>query len=340
MKAAVFHEHGGPEVLRVEEMPTPEPGPGEVLIRVRAAAMNHLDVWVRRGLAIEITMPHIGGADVAGTVERTGPGVTGVKPGARVVVDPSLSCGECEWCRAGEVPLCVNYKILGEHVQGGFAEFVCVPAKNLFPIPDGWSFEEAAAAPLVFLTAWRGLTTRGRLKRGETVLITGASGGVATAGIQIAKYLGARVYAVTTTENVERVTALGADVVYDRTTVDFAKQLSADTSQRGVDVILDSVGEATWQQNLRSLARGGRLVVYGATTGPKVQIHLASLFWKQAEILGTTMSNRSEFEEVMRLVFAGILRPVIDMVFPLEQIRAAHERLERGQQFGKIVIVP
>jgi NADPH:quinone reductase-like Zn-dependent oxidoreductase len=240
----------------------------------------------------------------------------------------------------GEEPLCVKYQILGEHVQGGFAEFVVVPTANLFPIPEEFSFEEAAAAPLVFLTAWRALMSRAHLRAGESVLVTGASGGVSTAAIQIAKHAGARVYAVTTTDNVERVRALGADVVYDRSEVDFGKQLWNDTEKRGVDVIIDSVGGAFWQQNIRSLARGGRIVIYGATAGPKVEIDLRVLFWKQISVLGSTMSNRSEFEEVMRLVFARELTPVIDKVFALEDIRAAHERLEAGEQFGKIILRP
>lgn len=340
MKAAVFDKFGGPDVLRIDDLPTPEVQPGEVLVRVRAAALNHLDLWLRRGLPIDTTMPHIGGSDIAGEVAGLGAGVTGVKVGARVVVNPSLSCGACEWCGIGEESLCAQYKIIGEHVNGGFAEFVAVPAINLFPIPEGYSFELAAAAPLMFLTAWRGLVSRGRLKPRQTVLVTGASGGVATAAIQIAKHLGARVYALTTTENIERVRELGADVVYDRTVGDFSKQLWAETSKRGVDAIFDSVGEALWPQLVRCVARGGRLVIYGATTGHNAQLDLRVVFWKQIEIIGTTMSNRSEFEEVMRLVFTGALKPVVDRVFPLEQIREAHERLERGAQFGKIVITP
>lgn len=340
MKAAIFSEYGGPEVLRVEEVETPAPGPGEVLVRVRAASLNHLDVWVRRGLPIETTMPHIGGSDVAGVVEEVGPEVEGVEVDARVVVNPSLWCGRCEWCKRGEEPLCVRYRILGEHTQGGFAEYVVVPAANLYPIPDDVPFEEAAAAPLVFLTAWRGLISRGRLRAGEDVLVTGASGGVSTAAIQIAKLAGARVFAVTTTENVERVRELGADVVYDRTEVDFSRAVWQDTNKRGVDLILDSVGEATWTQNVRALARGGRLVVYGATTGPRSETDLRQLFWKQIEIIGTTMANQREFEEVMKLVFRGELRPVVDVVWPLERIRDAHERLERGEQFGKVVLTP
>jgi len=340
MRAALFDEFGGPEVLRIAEVPLPEPSAGEVLLRVRAASLNHLDIWVRRGLPMEITMPHIGGSDVAGEVASLGKGVKGVKVGARVVVNPSLSCGKCEWCKAGEEPLCVDYKIIGEHVNGGFAEYVTVPAANLFPIPDSYSFEQAAAAPLVFLTAWRGLMTRGRLKKGESVLVTGASGGVSTAAIQIAKHAGATVYALTTGENMARVKELGADVVYDRAQEDWSKRLFAETGKRGVDVVLDSVGEKLWQANVRSLARGGRLVVYGATTGYRAELDLRVVFWKQLEVIGTTMSNKSEFEEVMRLVFSGALSLVIDTTYKLEQIREAHARLENGQQFGKIVMTP
>ena len=340
MKAAIFHEHGDAGVLRIEEVRTPVAQAGQVLVRVKAAALNHLDVWTRKGLPFEVTMPHIGGSDVAGVVESLGEGVTGVQPGTRVVINPSLFCGECEWCRAGEEPLCTSYQILGEHTNGGFAEFVAVPAINLFPIPADVRFEDAAAAPLPYLTAWRGLVSRGRVRAGTTVLITGASGGVATAAIQIAKHLNAFVYALTTSDNVDRVRSLGADVVYDRNQVDFAKQIWQDTHKRGVDVIFDSVGEAIWKQCIRSLARGGRLVSYGGTSGPKAELDIRVLFWKQIEVIGTTMSNRSEFEEVMRLVFSGALRPVVDTVMPLDDIRAAHERLERGEQFGKIVLVP
>ena len=327
-------------MVQVGELPDPEPGPGEVRLVVGAAAMNHLDLWVRRGLPIETTMPHIGGSDVAGVVDALGEGVSGVTVGQRVVADPSLSCGQCEWCRAGEAPLCVRYRILGEHTQGGFAEYVVVPAANLFPIPDNYPMETAAAAPLVFLTAWRGLVSRGRLRAGESVLITGASGGVATAAVQLARHFGARVYAVTTGEHEDRVRSLGADVVFDRRQVDYSKALWRATDKRGVDLIFDSVGAATWQQNVRSVARGGRIVVYGATTGPVLETDGRVLFWKQADILGTTMSNRTEFRQAMELVFSGTVEPVVDSVLPLADARAAHERLEAGRQFGKIVLVP
>jgi NADPH:quinone reductase-like Zn-dependent oxidoreductase len=310
----------------------------EVLIEVGAAALNHLDLWVRRGLPIETTMPHIGGSDVAGLVVELGANVENAVVGERVVVNPSLSCGKCEWCLRGEQSLCLDFRILGEHTQGGFAEFVTAPAANLYRIPDHIDVVRASAAPLVFLTAWRGLKTRARLQIGESVLVTGASGGVATAAIQIAKYLGARVYAVTTKDNIDRVQELGADVVYDREHGDFARQLWADTGKRGVDVVFDSVGAETWRQSVRSLARLGRLVVYGATTGPAVELDLRQVFWKQIEVIGTTMSNAAEFREVMELVFTGKLQPVVDQVLPLSAARAAHERLEAGKQFGKIVL--
>jgi len=358
LRAAVFHRFGGPEVVAVEDVARPEPGPGEVRLRVLAAAVNHLDLWVRRGLPIDTTMPHIGGADVVGLVDAVGAakeaggevstapasrmpaGRAQPSPAPRYAVNPSLWCGECEWCRRGEQPLCLHYRILGEHTQGGFAECVCVPAANLLEVPAEYPLELAAAAPLTFVTAWRGLVSRARLQPGETVLITGASGGVATAAIQVARHIGARVFAVTTGEHRELVRSLGADVVYDRTKVDFAQELARDTGGRGVDVVLDSVGSATWKGVLRSVARLGRLVVYGATTGPQAEFDLRALFWKQVSIMGTTMSTPAEFETVMALVFRGELRPVLDVAWPLSEARAAHERLEAGAQFGKIVLLP
>ena len=340
MRAAIFHENGGPDVVRIENVDVPEPGPGAVLLRVEAAAMNHLDLWVRRGLPIETTMPHIGGSDVAGRIEATGPAVQDLDWSTRYVVDPSIGCGECEWCRRGDVPLCVRFQILGEHTNGGFAEFVVVPAANLYAVPDSLPLEIAAAAPLATLTAYRALVTRARLRSGETVLVTGASGGVSTAAIQIAKHVGARVYAVTSAEYVDRVRALGADVVYDRAQVDFSREIWRETDRRGVDVIIDSVGEAFFAQNVRTLARGGRLVVYGATTGPQAQMDLRVVFWKQVEVLGSTMATPAEFRDAMALVVQGAVQPVVDCVMPLEQARDAHERLESGAAFGKIVLRP
>jgi len=341
MRAAIFHEHGGPEVVRIEEVPAPDPGPDEVRVRVRASALNHLDLWVRRGLPIETTMPHVGGSDVAGVVEAVGDRAEGVAVGDRVVVNPSLSCGRCEWCAAGEVPLCPEYRILGEHTNGGFAEYVAVPAANVYRIPDSFSFKAAAALPVSYMTAWRALVTRARVRAGEDVLVLGASGGTAAAAVQVARLAGARVFAVTRgAENVARVRALGAHVVYDRDEVDFSRQVFHDTGKRGVDVVVENVGEATWKGSVRALARGGRLVCYGATTGPRGEIDLRVLFWKQVEIIGTTMASRPEFEAMLRAAFRGDLVPVIDSVLPLERAREAHERLEAGGQFGKIVLVP
>lgn len=340
MRAALFHEYGPPSVVRIEEIPVPEPAPGEVRVRVGASSLNHLDVWVRRGLPIETPMPHVGGSDIAGTVDAVGAGVSPELAGRRVVVDPSLGY---EWY-AGEDqgfdarPL----RLLGEHTQGGFAEHVVVPAANLLALPDHVSFESAAAAGLVSVTAWRGLVSRARLRAGERVLITGASGGVSTAAIQIAKLAGAEVYAVTSgPENVERVRALGADRVYDRKRVDdFSREIWRDTGKKGVHVALDSVGEAVWPQCLKALGVGGRLVTYGATTGARGSTEIRVVFWKQLSILGTTMGSPEEFRKVMRLVFAGKLRPVIHQVLPLAEAARAHEMLESGEVFGKVVLVP
>lgn len=340
MKAAVFHAYGGPEVLRVEELPTPEPGPGEVRIRVRAAALNHLDLFVRRGLPHKLVFPHIGGSDVAGVIDALGADTPAWSVGDRVVADPSLACGECASCRKGEQLMCRDYRILGEHVPGTLAEFIVLPAANLLRVPDAIDDVHAAAAPLTFLTAWRGLITRGRLVRDESVLITGASGGAAIAAIRIAQHMGATTFAITSTPFVERVRALGVDHVFDRNVEGHRKQLFEATGRRGVDVIFDSVGQATWQENIRALAKGGRMVVYGATTGPHATTDVRYVFWKQIDILGTTMANRSEFRAVMSHVFSGALQPVVDSIVPFDQIRAAHERLERGEAFGKIVLVP
>lgn len=342
MKAAVFWQHGGPEVVEIADVPRPEADAGQIIIAVRAAALNHLDLWARRGLpGLELPFPHIGGSDIAGVVEELGDGVAGPTPGTRVLVNPSLWCGRCDWCLQGEESLCTSYKIIGEHVRGGFAEFAAVPAANVHPIPDDISFEEASAVPLVYQTAWRGLVSRGRLAAGESVLVTGASGGTSTAAIQIAKHLGATVFAVTAgPEKAARVRELGADHVIDRLESDFSKEIWKATDKRGIDLAFDSVGEAVWPELLRSLARGGRLVTYGATTGPAGQVEIRLTFWKQLQIIGTTMSSASEFDTVMSLVFERKLKPVIDVVWPLEDAHEAHRRLEAGEQFGKIVLKP
>lgn len=342
MQAAIFSEFGGPEVVQFLGVPVPEPGPGEVRLKVSAASLNHLDLWVRRGLPIETPMPHIGGSDIAGTVDALGPGVSGVPQGARVVVDPSLGYdwydGQGQGPGFDNAPL----RLIGEHTQGGFAEYAVVPASNLLAVPDEFPMEGAAAAALVFVTAWRGLMTRGQLRPGERVLITGASGGVSTAAIQIAKLAGARVYAVTSgAANVERVQALGADVVYDRVRVqDFSREIWRDTDKQGVHVVLDAVGEAVWPQCLKALGTGGRLVTYGATTGARGSTEIRAVFWKQLNIMGSTMGTPAEFRQVMRLVFEGKLQPVIQEVVPLAEARRAHEMLEMGGVFGKLVLTP
>lgn len=341
MRAAIFHENGGPEVLRIEEVARPVPGPGEALVRVRAAAMNHLDLWVRRGLPIETTMPHVGGSDLAGEIAEVGPGVDPARIGERVVANPSLWCGQCRECHLGEESLCPRFRILGEHTDGGFAEYVAVQADHLYPLPGGFSYENAAALPISYMTAWRALVGRARLRAGEDVLVLGASGGTAIAAVQIALLAGARVHAVTRgAENVERVKALGAHVVYDRAEEDFSKAVHRDTGGRGVDVVVENVGEATWKGSLRALAPGGRLVTFGATTGPKAETDLRVLFWRQLQLIGTTMASRAEFEAMLRVVFRGDITPVIDTVLPLDRVREAHERLEAGGQFGKIVLLP
>ncbi|MGD8866156.1 MAG: zinc-binding dehydrogenase [Gemmatimonadales bacterium] len=340
MRAAIFRQHGGPEVLEIAKVAKPKPGPDQVLIAIQAAALNHLDLWTRRGLpGLDFQFPHIGGSDIAGTVADAGERVDELEPGTRVLVNPSLWCGHCEWCHQGEESLCNSYQIIGEHINGGFAEYIAVPARNVLPIPDDLSFEEAAAVPLVYQTAWRGLISRGRLRPGETVLITGGSGGVSTAAIQIAKLAGAYVFAVTAgAEKARRLEELGADLVIDRQQSDFSKVIWRETDKRGVDIAFDSVGEAIWPEMLRALARNGRLVTYGATTGPRGQVDIRLAFWKQLQIIGSTMSSRSEFEEVMALIFQGELEPVIDVVWPLDKARQAHERLEAGAQLGKIVL--
>lgn len=341
MKAAVFSEFGGPEVVHLQEMEIPEPGPGEVRLAVKAAAMNHLDLWIRRGLPLKITMPHIGGSDIAGVVDALGPGAGGVEVGARVVVDPSLDYRWYGATTSGPGLPEAEFRIIGEHTQGGFAEFTLAPVENLVGIPDGFPFEEAAAASLVSVTAWRGLMVRGGLRAGEKVLVTGGSGGVSTMAIQIAQLAGAQVFAVTSgAENVERVKSLGAHHVYDRLVGDWSKILFRDSEQAGMDLVFDSVGQAVWPQCLRALGVGGRLVTFGATTGAAGETEIRLVFWKQLSILGTTMGSPEDYRRVMSLVFQGKVKPIIHEVLPLEEARKAHELLEAGQVFGKVVLTP
>ncbi len=341
MRAAIYERFGGPDVVELQKVPIPEPGPGEVRLRVEAAAMNHLDLWVRRGLPIETPMPHIGGSDMAGVVDEVGPGVDDVPVGTRVVVDPSLGYhwydGHDRGPSFDETP----FQIIGEHTQGGFAEYAVVPAQNLLELPDHVSSVDAAAAGLVFVTAWRALISRAQLRAGERILITGGSGGVGTAAIQVAARAGAKVFAVTGgVESVSRAQELGADIVYDRFEVDFSREVWRDTYKQGVHVVFDTVGEEVWPKCLRALSRGGRLVTSGATTGSRGVTELRLVFWKQLHILGSTMGTPTEFREVMRLVFDGVFQPVVQEVLPLAEARRAHEILEEGGVFGKLVLTP
>ena len=339
MKAIRFHEFGGPEVLHYEDAAEPKPGPGEVLIALRAAALNHLDLFVRTGGVPKTPLPHIGGADGAGVVAANGAGATKYATGSRVFFDPGLSDGTCDYCARGEHSLCDRWEILGEHRDGTFAQAVVIPEVNLRPIPEGMSFEEAAAFPLVFLTAWRMLVTKARVRPGDTVLILGIGGGVAIAALQIAKHSGARVFVTSGSDaKLERARQLGADVLINHKTSDFSKEVWTATAKRGVDIVIDDVGAATWPGSIRALAKGGRLVTCGSTSGPKPDEDIRRIFSKQITIYGSTMGSRHDWEQVSRLLAAGALKPVIDATFPLEEAAAAQQRMERAEQFGKLVL--
>ncbi len=322
MKAVRIHEDGGPEVLRYEDAPDPSAGPGEVLIRLRASALNHLDLWVRRGLP-SVPKPRILGADGAGVVEALGEGVNGLERGMRVVINPGLEHGHV-------------ITVVGEHTDGTNAELIAVPAANVYPLDDALSFEEAAAFPLVFETAYRMLVTRAGLQEGEWVLVWGIGGGVATAALTIAKALGARVLVTSSSdEKLVRATELGADETVNHATGDVAavaKELG------GMDVVVEHVGEATWKTSLAVAKPGCRVAVCGATSGPNPPAQLHRVWWKQLTIVGSTMGTRADFEAAYELVRSGRAKPVIDRIYPLEAIREAHERLEAGDQLGKIVL--
>lgn len=340
MKAVFFHEHGGLEVLQYGEVPTPEPGPGEVLVRLRAAALNRLDIWVRNGWpGIRLTYPHILGADGAGEVAALGPGVTQWQVGQRVVINPNIGCGKCEYCLAGYDNMCRRWQLLGETRAGTYAEYVVVPEENLLALPEGVSYAEAAAAALVFQTAWHSLITRGNLRPGEHVLVVGASGGVNTASIQIAKLAGCTVYVVgSNARKLELARELGADYLIDRSQVeDWSQEVYRLTGKRGVDVVVDNVG-TTFPLSFRAARKGGRILTVGNTGGPRFEIDNRYIFGKHLSIIGSTMSTKRDFATVMGLVFAGKLRPVMDRVYPLAEARAAQERLEQGEQLGKIVL--
>ncbi|HKY59475.1 MAG TPA: zinc-binding dehydrogenase [Gemmatimonadota bacterium] len=340
MRAAYIARHGGPEVVEVGPRPLPEPGPGEVRVRVVAAALNHLDLWVRGGIpGVTLQLPHVLGADGAGVVDVVGPGVETPSPGDQVLIQPGLFCGRCEFCLRGEESLCIRYRLLGEHVDGTLAEAVVVPAVNTVRKPRGLDWEKAAAFPLVYETAWRLVMTAGRLRAGESVLIHGVGGGVSAAALQIARYAGAYVYVTSSSrEKLDRALAAGADLAIDYATEDVPARIRELTGKRGVDLVVDNVGQATWQDSIECVARGGRIATCGATTGNDAVTPINRVYWKQISIHGSTMANRAEFRTVVRLVVGGRIDPIIDRVYQLEEVPAALARLETGDQFGKIVI--
>jgi zinc-binding alcohol dehydrogenase/oxidoreductase len=326
VRAVRIHEDGGPEVLVLEEAPDPVAGPGEVLVRLRASALNHLDIWIRKGLP-SVPKPRILGADGAGVVEALGEGVSGFEPGQRVVLNPGIEAG------GGRI------QVIGEHGDGTNAELIAVPATNVHPIPDGLSFEEAAAFPLVFETAYRMLVTRAGLREGEWVLAWGIGGGVSTATLAIGKALGAKVMVTSSSEaKLQRARELGADATVNHATGDVKEAVKEATGGKGADIVVETVGDATWATSLQVAAPGGRITVCGATSGPNPPAALHRIWWKQLSILGSTMGTGEDFAGAFELVTSGRARPVVDTVLPLEEIRAGHERLEAGEQLGKIVL--
>jgi NADPH:quinone reductase-like Zn-dependent oxidoreductase len=338
MKAVRFHEHGGPEVLRYEEAPEPIPENGQAIVRVRACALNHLDIWERRGLPrVTFPLPHTSGADVAGEVVEA----DGCSPGQRVMLQPGLSCGRCPACVSGRDNLCPKYDVLGYMSTGGYAEYVKVPIANLIPIPDHVPYREAAAFPLTFLTAWHMLMTVAALRPGETVLVLAAGSGVGQAAVQIAHYAGAQVLATAGSEaKVARAREIGADEAINHSQGPFSAEVKRLTGGRGVDVVVEHVGEATWPQSVRSLAQGGRVVTCGATTGGSSALDLRHLFARQLSLLGSYMGRKGELLEASQLFFSGRLRPILDGVLPLSEAAAAQQRVERREHFGKVVLEP
>ncbi|HYA96985.1 MAG TPA: zinc-binding dehydrogenase [Methylomirabilota bacterium] len=340
MKAILFRRHGGPEVLEYTDAPEPAVGPRDVLVRVRACALNHLDLWVRRGIpGVQFPFPHIPGSDIAGEIAQAGRDVTRVKPGEKVVLIPGVSCGKCVFCLSGRDNFCREFTNLGYMIDGGCAEFVRCPEVNCLPYPENLSFEQAAAVPLVFQTAWHMLVTRAALQPGEDALILGAGSGVGSAAIQIAKFLGARVIATAgSDEKLTLARQLGADETLNHRQQRIRDEVRRLTAKRGVDVVFEHVGTATWEDSLASLAPGGRLVTCGATTGFDAKVDLRFLFSRQLSLLGSYMGEKSELFTVMKLVAAGRFKPVIDRTFPLASCAVAHAYLESGQQFGKVVL--
>ena len=340
MKAVRIHEFGGPDVLKFEDVPEPVLRKDQVLVRVKACALNHLDLWIRKGLPA-IKLPHINGSDVSGDIAAVGEYITDVQPGQRVLLAPMVFCGHCAECVAGRQNFCPQFSVLGYLNDGGNAEFIAVPRINVIPIPDTLTYDEAASVPLVFLTAWHMLVGRAQVRPGQLVLVLGAGSGVGSAAIQIAKLWGARV--ITTAgdqRKLEKGRELGADYIIDHYKQKISEEVRKITSKRGVDVVLEHVGAATWEESMKSLRPGGTLVTCGATTGPEAKIDIRFLFSRQLSYLGSYMGNMGELHEVLKFVFNGALKAVVDKSFPLREAKAAHEYLERSAQFGKVILNP
>jgi NADPH:quinone reductase-like Zn-dependent oxidoreductase len=340
MKAVRLHEFGGPEVLRYEDIPDAQPRKDQLLIRIKACAMNHLDIWVRKGLP-GVKLPHILGSDIAGEIAAVGEYVTGFKTGQRVLLAPMHFCNHCAKCVAGLQNQCPEFTALGNAVDGGNCELIAVPAVNVIPIPDDLGFIEAASVPLVFLTAWHMLVGRAGIRLGQTVLILGAGSGVGIAAIQIAKLFHARVITTAGDEKkLEKASALGADYGIDHYKQKISQEVRRITNKEGVDIVVEHVGTATWEESVRSLKPGGTIVTCGATTGYNAAFDLRFLFSRQLNFLGSYMGTMSELYEVLSHVFASRLKPIVDRTFPLQETRAAHEYMEKSQMFGKIVLNP
>ncbi len=340
MKTTLFRKHGGPEVLEYTDYPAPEPKADEVLVRIHAAALNRMDIFVRNGWpGLKLELPHINGADGAGEIAQLGNDVSGFNIGDRVVINPNFGCGKCEFCLNEQDNMCSNWHLLGETIRGTYAEYVCVPARQLYQLPESMDFHSAAAAALVYQTAWHSMVKRGGVKAGETVAIVGAGGGVNSASIQIAKHLGARVIVIGSNSNkLAQAEALGADILIDRSqNEDWSKAVFMATEKRGVDVVVDNVG-TTFPLSLRTLRKGGRLLTVGNSGAPRFEIDNRFIFAKHLSILGSTMSTLADFHEVMDLVITGKLKPVIDKTFPLKDAAVAQERLWLGENFGKITL--
>ena len=342
MKAVIFREHGTVDQVSYSDVPEPEIRPDDVLLEVRAAALNHLDLWVLKGWpGLDLKLPHIMGSDGAGVIAKTGKHVTHFAVGDRVAVNPTLSCGRCSYCRSGQDNLCQHFGILGEHVAGFFAQYTAVPARNLLKLPDHVPFATAAAASLVFVTAWHSLITRGQLRAGESVLIVGAAGGVNTAAVQVAKLAGAEpIYVVgSSDEKLDLARDLGADVTINRQEEYWGKAIFKASKRQGVDIVVDNIGAATFSASLRSLKKGGRLLTVGNTSGHELAVDNRLIFVRHLSIIGSSMGPISDYEAVMGLVFDGRLRPVIDSISPMEEGIAALRRLEDGHVLGKLLLV-